>query len=247
MCAVKKLPRDLSSFGLHLIAMGLMLLDHMWATVIPGQQWMTIAGRMAYPIFAFLIAEGFCRTRNLDQYIKRMFLWALLSEIPFNLMYGGSFLYPFGQNVLFTFWLSLLCLRSLKKQLDQPSLWKRWATGGLIVLGFYLLATVTFVDYHGQGLLTVVLFWLLRGSSPWHKLGQLAGLCYINFEMYRGLNLLIPLFGRTWEIPQQGFAVLALLFIWLYRGRQGPHSKNISRIFYAFYPVHMLILGLLAR
>ena len=79
-----------NAFTLKVMAMALMLCDHMWATVIPGAAWMTSIGRLAFPIFAFQIAEGFARTHHFKGYLGRIFLFALISEIPFNLMYGGN-------------------------------------------------------------------------------------------------------------------------------------------------------------
>ena len=98
---------QISSAGLHILAMAFMLCDHMWAMLFPAQEWLTCAGRIAFPIFAFLLAEGCRRTSDRRRYFLRLLVWAVLSEIPFNLMYGGSIFYPFHQNVLWTFLISL--------------------------------------------------------------------------------------------------------------------------------------------
>ena len=68
----------LSSTTLRFIAMAFMLLDHMWATLVPGNNWMTYMGRMAMPIFAFLIAEGYAHTRSVKNYKKRLFIFGLI-------------------------------------------------------------------------------------------------------------------------------------------------------------------------
>ena len=99
---------QLTAAVLHIIAMTLMLMDHLWATLLPAREWLTCAGRVAFPIFAFMAVEGYFHTRSFKKYILRMLLFAVLSEIPFDLMYGGTWFYPVHQNVLWTFLLSLL-------------------------------------------------------------------------------------------------------------------------------------------
>ena len=99
---------ELTAAVLHIIAMTLMLMDHLWATLLPAREWLTCAGRVAFPIFAFMAVEGYFHTRSFKKYILRMLLFAVLSEIPFDLMYGGTWFYPVHQNVLWTFLLGLL-------------------------------------------------------------------------------------------------------------------------------------------
>ena len=77
-------------------------------------------GRLAFPLFAFLVAEGYEHTRDFDRYFRRMLLFAVVSEIPFNLMTGGSLINPFHQNVMFTFCIALLLLRTLDA--EEPAL-----------------------------------------------------------------------------------------------------------------------------
>lgn len=64
---------EISSMTLHILAMVLMLCDHLWATVIPGNDWLTDIGRIAFPIFAFMIVEGYFHTRSLKKYVGRLF------------------------------------------------------------------------------------------------------------------------------------------------------------------------------
>ncbi len=238
---------DLSSLDLHILAMGFMFCDHLWATVVPGNFWLTCVGRLAFPIFAFCIAEGYRHTGDLKKYQKRLLLFALLSELPFNLMYAGSWFYPFQQNVLWTFLLSLRAMKALDSIREKHRDWKAILLCALAVLGFYLLGMLLFVDYFGYGILTVLVFYFFRGHSWRSRLGQLICLYAINWQLMGGQQLPIALLGQHFEVPLQGFALLALIPIWCYRGRQGPHSKWIRLGCYGFYPAHLLILGLLSR
>ena len=98
---------ETTSTFLHLLAMALMLYDHLWGTIVPGNDWLTCVGRIAFPIFAFLIVEGYFHTRNFKKYMVRLLLFAVLSELPFNLAMGSRLFYPLHQNVLWSFLLSL--------------------------------------------------------------------------------------------------------------------------------------------
>lgn len=240
---MKKL-KCLNASHLKLIAMACMLLDHMWATVVDGNLWMTCVGRIAFPIFAFQVAEGYAHTSDFKKYLRRMFLFALISEIPYNLMAGGWWFSPFGQNVMFTFCLALLLIRLIDKARA-----KHWGWGlAVTVIGAfagYWVGMFTFVDYYGYGILMVLVFWLFR-NVRFGWLVTLAAMVYINFEMIGGMHLEFFLFGHDFLFPQQGFAVLALLPIWLYNGKQGFKGKAFQYACYAFYPVHMLILALIA-
>ena len=235
----------LDGLTLKCTAMALMLCDHLWATVIPGNLWLTCLGRLAFPIFAFQVAEGFANTRSFRRYFGRMLLFALLSEIPFDLMYGGSLFYPFHQNVLFTFCLALLLLRLLERVRSRGTATYLLAAAGLGFLGYWL-GMLLMVDYYGYGVLTVLLFFLCR-DIPLGWLGQAVGLAVINVGMMGGLLFSVSLFGRTVELPQQGLAVLALLPIWLYNGQRGRDSRLIRLACYGFYPLHILALVLIVR
>lgn len=225
----------MSSFALHIIAMIFMLCDHMWATIL-DYEWLTCLGRIAFPIFAFLITEGYIHTSNINKYIKRMVIFAIITEIPFNLMVSASPIYPFHQNVLWTFVISLLTLKYLNFDNVKNSF-----KSILIILLAIIIATITMCDYFGAGVMMVVGFYIFRKS----KLLQLLMMIYVNMILLQGYSYPIDIAGYTYYFPQQGFAILSLIFIWLYNGKQGYHAKWFKIFCYAFYPLHMLILYLL--
>ncbi len=242
----KKTWTGISSFTLHILAMIFMTCDHLWATVVPGNQWLTCVGRLTFPIYAFLIAEGYHYTKDFKKYILRLLVFALISEIPFNLMYGGDIFYPFHQNVLWNFILSLLCLRIIDNFKKKKNIVIAFILSALVVGAFMLIAQLTFLDYYGEGLLMVVLFHVCRGNKWYHKLLQFAGLVIINCYMMKGLTIPFTLFGHEFEFVQQAFAIFSIIPILLYKGKQGPRNKFTKYLFYAYYPLHTLILGLMA-
>lgn len=246
-CAVLKENKhkiETTSFSLHIMAMVFMLCDHLWGTVINGNDWLTCIGRSTFPIYAFLIVEGYFHTKSLKKYVRRLLLFALLSEIPFNLVMGSSILYPIHQNVLWSFLISIGLIH-WNERAKEKQLWKRILVGAASVCVGYIVGIITFVDYYNAGILTVLVFYFFRDKKWWCYLGQLVCLYYINFEMLGGFSYQVDILGQTYFIAQQGFALLALIPIWLYHGKQGHHSKAFQYSCYAFYPLHLLILGLL--
>lgn len=238
---------DLSAAALHILAMTFMLMDHLWATLLSSQMWLTHVGRLAFPIFAFLAVEGYFHTRSFKRYALRMLLFAVLSEVPFDLMYGGTVFYPVHQNVIWTLLLGLLGIRLMEAARAKGKRWLYILTcAAVVVLGF-ALGTLGMVDYYGAGVLTVFVFYFFHGREWWKLLGQILALYWINVRMLGGQVYPMTILGMDVELSQQGLALLALVPIWLYRGRQGHHSKAFQYACYAFYPVHMLILALILR
>ena len=236
---------EITSTSLHIMAMVFMLCDHLWGTVISGNDWLTCIGRLAFPIYAFMLVEGYFHTKSLKKYVGRLLVFALLSEIPFNLAMGSRLLYPVHQNVLWSFLIAIGLIHWNEKARKSGEMWKRVLVGILSVLLGSVLGLITMVDYYHAGILMVMAFYFFRGRKWWHYAGQLLCLGYINLELLGGYSYQWTILGREVWVTQQGFALLALIPIWLYRGRQGYHSKALQYTYYAFYPVHLLVLGLI--
>lgn len=239
-----KFSLETSSMSLHIMAMVFMLCDHLWATLVPGNDWLTNIGRLTFPIYAFLLVEGYFHTHNLKKYVKRLLIFAILSEIPFDLVMGSTWFYPIHQNVLWTFLIAIGLIHLNEKAKATGKFWLRTIAGvGSIILGF-LLGLLTMVDYYHAGIWMVLVFYFFRGRKWWNCVGQLVFLYYINVEVLNGFAYEITLFGETHFLVRQGFALFALIPIWLYRGKEGYKSKALQYIYYGFYPVHLLVLAL---
>lgn len=224
--------RPLSQEGLKFLACAIMLLDHIGATLIP---WGTlrIIGRLAFPIFCFLLAEGAHYTRSPRNYLLRLGIGAILSELPFDLALFGSWSWQ-HQSVMITLLLGAMALLAMKR-MTQPLL------KILVLLLFACLADFMNTDYGGAGVLMIALFGLTR-ERKYGWLVQLLG-------MYLICRWIIP-GGVVWFIGRyvfiEIFAILALIPIWLYSGKKSTSSRAVQWAFYLFYPVHLWILYLIS-
>ena len=241
----KKFRIELSATVLHIMAMVLMLADHLWGTIVPGNDWLTCIGRIAFPIFAYLIVEGYFHTKNLKKYVLRLLLFAVISEIPFNLAMGSRVFYPIHQNVLWSFLIAIGLIKMNEKAKGTHKIWKQILVGGVTILLATVLGLVTMVDYYHAGILTVLIFYFFRKRVWWNFLCQLICLWYVNTEVLGGLGYEISLFGESYFLHRQALALLSLIPIWLYRGKQGFYNKKLQYAYYLFYPLHLLVLGLL--
>lgn len=158
-------------------------------------------------------------------------LFAVLSELPFNLMCSGQWLSWNYQNVLWTLLIGALVCWAMDWARTRPEMWQRLPADAAIAVGF-LLGQVCNTDYGGWGVLLVTLFYLTREvRNRWAI--QLVGLA------------LFCWFCSAWRLEM--LAMLSLIPLCLYNGERGFSNKALQYGFYAFYPVHILILSVLAR
>ena len=130
-----------------------MLLDHAWATLVPGNFWMTCVGRLVFPVYAFQLTEGFFRSHDRKKYVGRLLTFALISEIPFNYLMAGGWIYPFHQNVMLTFLIALLLMNWMESK--RGSLPKFLGVSAVCVVLAFVLGIVTFTDYYQYGIFMV--------------------------------------------------------------------------------------------
>lgn len=236
---------EITSFTLHMIAMLAMLIDHIYFTLLNDKLWMNGIGRIAFPIFAFMIVEGYEHTGNIKKYIVRLLIFAIISEIPFNLMVSGSLFSPY-QNVLWTFLISIVgihLVEKIKYKYGSAAVLV-FILSGITVLLSFLLAMKVKSDYEGYGVLTVFVFYFFRKRKWTNLLFQIILLIFINTVLLASYSYPIFNIGNM-PFPMQGMGVLALIFIWSYNGRRGYYNKAVKYSYYLFYPLHMLILSLI--
>lgn len=222
----------MSSFALHILAMLLMLCDHLQLTLLPDLPILRCVGRLAFPLFAFMAVEGYFHTRSLKKYLARLLILSAISEVPFNLLVSGSVFDPMHQNVIWTIILGLLCILAFENIAAD----RKMLVSAVVIIASLGTAIIANVDYSSAGVLTLPAFYAFRGSSARCKLLQLLSLGFINLVLLGGIELIFP---------YQALAILSLPIIWLYDGSQGLHNGYIKVVNYLFYPAHMFILALL--
>ncbi|MBR4287624.1 MAG: hypothetical protein IKT55_07970 [Clostridia bacterium] len=237
---VKKPFGGLSGNFLKLLAIAFMILDHTRMALVEGNMWMNYVGRMAFPVFAFQISEGFVHTRSFGKYLSRLLIFAVISEIPFNVFCSSEIFFPQYQNVLFTFVLGILALRLLDFAKKEPTLAKT-AGAGIGVVAIVFLAEVLKLDYGAAGVILVVAFYLFR-NFPFAFILQFATMFLLFVFFYPGRPIYFKISDVIFHIPVQAFALFSFIPIWLYNGKKGRGGKTLQYATYGFYPVHIAVL-----
>ena len=226
----------LNGFHLKLIAICTMLIDHMGYTLFPGVMWLRCVGRVAFPIFCFLIAEGCVYTHDRKKYAARLLVFALLSEIPYNLMNSGMIWDPYDQNVLWTLLTGALVCWLIDWALKKCTPLSFVLTGAAMVAAYWLLEAFR-TDYGGWGMLLVAAFYGVHrapSGAVVKMIAQAFGLAFFSLGVMGGYLSI-----ELWSL-------VSLAPIWLYNGQRGFSHKAVQYGFYAFYPVHILALSLIA-
>ena len=208
----------LDSFQLKCIAIVSMALDHTGAVLYPSQIWLRCLGRIAFPIFCFLIVEGFFHTHDVRRYMGRIGVFALISEIPYDLAFRGVPLEYAHQNVFFTLLIGIGMMVLLERN-------REWPVKAVILLLAMWLAVLIRSDYNFRGILLIFVFYIFH-ESRW--LAVTAGGLW-NF-LYQGV---IQKYGDLSVLP------LALDY--------GERGRKMKYFFYIFYPAHLLLLYGISR
>ena len=218
--------------GAHLkyIAFLSMLIDHVNNSVVTPlldgkgtllyiSNIFSILGRIAFPIFIFFIVEGFFKTRNRKKYLFNLVLFGIISEVPFDLFTSKVFYNPNWNNMMFTLALCLVTIwiiDEVKDRISNKYLW--YGVSLVIVMAFGLLAMQLSLDYDYHAIILAYVFYIFYDRPV---LGATIGYVSIIKELYSFL----------------GFAMTIT-----YNGKRGKQNKWIN---YLFYPVHLLILGII--
>lgn len=209
-----------------------MCVDHAGLALFPTFSAFRCVGRLAFPLYCFLLVQGFTHTRDVRAYARRLLLLACLSEIPFDLLIFGRISSIMEQNVVFSLLLGLMALYAAKALASRP------LPCALAVLALMLLAMAAQVSF---GWLSVALC-LAYGYAGRDK-PKLA-LFTVLLTLLYAATLLFSGVERAW-VTVSLFAAFSAVPICLYNGRPGPRGKALTFCFYAAYPLHLCALLLI--
>lgn len=204
----------LNGTQLKLFAALIMVIDHIGAVIFPRIALLRIVGRISFPIFCFMAAEGFAHTKNLKKYMLRLLVAGVVSQPFYSLCFAGNLTYG-TLNIMFTFLLSgaAVCVH---KKLPQGR--KEFAVVAAVLMA--VLAMYLHTDYGEYGVILVFLFYLLREN-------QIA------------LLLITGCFQILAAVGIQRYSAFSLVPIAFYNGKRG---RNLKYFFYIFYPLHLSVI-----
>ena len=220
----------LSSFSLRLMALISMFFDHAGLALFPSINAFRCVGRIAFPLYCFLLAQGFLHTKDVRAYGRRLLLFAILSEIPFDSLIFGRLSSPVEQNVLFSLLFALMALVSCSILYHNPV--QAW----IVCITLAASAMALRLSFGWLSVALCLSFYYARES----RLRQL--LLSGGAMLLYSLSLLLSGVDQSWALTSL-YALLSLIPIICYSGKPGPRHPLIRFAFYAFYPIHLLLLS----
>ena len=239
----------MTSSMLKVIACLLMLIDHVGAALFPEFMFLRMIGRLSFPIFAYLIAMGYSKTSCFSKYLCRLFIFAIVSQIPFSLAFANQVsIYSFSDflrffvgnpdpalNIFFTLALGLLAIH----------IWNRENFKFNKALAIFILGLISeflHMDYGIYGVGMILAFYIFRESKTKTFISQV--IVYILFNLsevlFYSYQFQVDSLEIIWFI--QALSLFSLIFIFMYNGKKG---KNLKYLFYTFYPAHLFVIGLI--
>lgn len=227
MTGITKRMPGLTGNQLKLIALAAMTMDHIGVQFFPGCTVLRIIGRLALPIFAYMIAQGCRYTRNKSRYILTIAAVALVCQLVYFFAMGSLY-----QCILVTFSLSIGVIFALDAAMQRPSP-ATVIIAALALLSVWLISSILptllpgfYIDYGLYGILLPVLIWL--GKEKWQSIGLCA------------TGLILLSIGKS----IQWFSLLAIPLLILYNGTRG--KAKLKYLFYIYYPAHLALLYLIS-
>lgn len=209
---------------LKLIALTTMIVDHYGAIFHGNIMAFRMIGRLAFPIYCFLLVEGYFHSSNIKKYAKRLFIFALISEVPFDLAFYGKLGFQ-HQNIFFTLFLGLMAIYFMENKVTKYNYSKN-----TVIIVACILSILLAVDYNIVGIIYILSFYFTRS--------------YVKNKKFIIIAITMFIVNLSPSFIQQ-FSILALILLYFYNGKLGPKNKFLQILFYAAYPLHLFLFWLM--
>ncbi len=203
----------MNSFKLKVLACILMFIDHLGAIIFINNDYLRIIGRLSFPIFAFMIVEGYFHSKDIKKYFIRLGLFAIVPQIPYTIAFG-----PGTLNIFFTLFIGLLAIFLEEKIANRFLKY-------LAVILLVIFAQVIEVDYGFYGVLLIYIFKIFRNNFK----ALFFSFLILNLSVFNLYSF-------------QYYSIFSLIFIRLYNGQLGLRNLWVKYGFYLFYPLHILAI-----
>lgn len=216
----------MTTFIIKIIACITMVLDHIKYVYEPSTNFVTLyMGRISFPLFAFLITEGYVHTSNIKKYLKRLIIFGCISQIPFMIFrtYVGNWI---KLNIMFTFILGLMAITIFDK------IENKFISIPLVILTI-IGGNLFQVDYGAYGVLLVFILYLFKNKKVFLTISYI-GVILLHYYFSGCLNI-----SYIFNII---FTIFPIIIILLYNGKQG---RKVKYFFYWFYPIHLIIIDII--
>ncbi len=232
----------MSYLTIKIIAIVLMLIDHVGYKLMGNMPILRLVGRMSFPLFAFLLVNGYRHTTDKKRYLIRMFTMALISEVFYDLAFHGQILEIYGQNVFFTLSVGLLSFivtdkfkEMITHKLDGVILKLAIAIGEVGILGCFMIVNrLLRADYSWYGIMVIYFLYLTYGAKLKNKFMMVLAIAFANF-----INIILT------NGVFQAFSILSIMFIMFFKEKKVSVSKTVKIGCYLFYPAHLFVIFLI--
>ena len=245
---------DITGNSLKMLAVITMLIDHvavgivlLWLnnqTDITVEQYnsyfeayrvMRGIGRLAFPIYCFMLVEGFFHTHDVKKYMARLLAFALVSEIPFNLLLRRTLITFEKNNVGWALLIGLICIVIMEKIKNSENLLFSNIIAGrvamvIVMLVGMIVGYICNVDYGGAGIAAICVLYFLYSTEVNGRI----------FAIAMAVVVLALMSSKT-----EVYALVLAVPFYFYNGNRGTDSIALRRFFYLFYPVHLLVIYLI--
>lgn len=260
---------EISSFGLKMVAIFTMLIDHLTAggVIFSGSSIQYMIGRgigrIAFPLFCFMLVEGYYYSKNKMNYLARLLALAFLSEVPFDMVFSGNYYNMGYQNVFFTLSIGLgaiMILGEIDKRLvekikkDSSDFNKRFFKFLNIILQLTVLVFMTTVaellktDYSANGVLLIVMIYFFEKFHAMFpdSVSRYGVQKVKNMLAAFGIFLWFFFYDMKGGGVNEMFGFPVVLLVYFYNGKRGDYVIP-QWAFYAFYPLHLLVVVIFRR